>query len=126
MFFADVNIYLVVGFSFKPPGMSTPAAPSSFSFSTPLSSAAPSSFSFSTPLSSAAPSSFSFSNPLSSAANATAVTTAVGSQPPSFTFGRPVQLGGASANASGAFSFPETSGFSFKPPQPTVSENKGE
>jgi len=112
MFFADVNIYLVVGFSFKPPGMSTPAAPSSFSFSTPLSSAAPSSFSF--------------SNPLSSAANATAVTTAVSSQPPSFTFGRPVQLGGASANASGAFSFPETSGFSFKPPQPTVSENKGE
>jgi len=40
-----------------------------------------------------------------------------------FAFSKPLQLGGASF---GTFSFGDTSGFSFKPPQPSVSENKSE
>jgi len=58
------------------------------------------------------------------------VTSAETSQPlagTGFVFSRPLQSAGASVNfGAGSFSFANTSGFSFKPPEQSVTENKGE
>jgi len=70
--------------------------------------------------------SFGFSSPASSSSNS-AVTSAESSQPSGFVFSRPLQPSSAPVNfGAGSFSFADTSGFSFKPPQLAASENKGE
>lgn len=78
------------------------------------------------PLMSSSASSVSFGSALASSSPAATAVTADSSQPStstSFSFSKPLQLGGTSA---GSFSFADTSGFSFKPPQLSASENKGE
>ena len=93
--FAAVNIFCLVGFGFRPQAACTVAT---FSFAT-------------------APTS------------STAVTSSKSSQPfasTGFTFSTLQQPGGASMKfGSTSFSFGDSSNFSFKPPQPAATENKG-
>lgn len=100
--FTVINNSAIVGFSFKPSATSTVA-------------------------------SFGFGSTQSSPANAAAAVSTTESSHPlgtgstGFAFSRPLQPSGASVNfGTGSFSFGNTSGFSFKPPEPTVTENKGE
>lgn len=112
------------GFSFKPPATCTVA---SFSFGSALSSPANAAATSAESSETLGGTGFKFNRPLQTNAGVTSAETSQPLAGTGFVFSRPLQSAGASVNfGAGSFSFANTSGFSFKPPEQSVTENKGE